>query len=107
MASYAEADRRNGSAARRIDSDPHRPAGGSDRGLATSCFDGHALPDAVSLVDLNGVRQPQRRRIGLVGGIGPVALILHLPEIAFEPDDDLAARRRVRDRLHIDEWLMG
>src|SRR5215217_3331244 len=99
VAGHAETDRRDGSAARRVDPDPHWPAGRRSRDLATSCLNGHALPDAVPLVDLDRVWQPQRRGVGLVGGIGPVALVLHLPEIAFETDLDLAARRRVRDRL--------
>ena len=107
VAGHAETNRRDGSTTRWIDGRPDRPPAAAIAALAASRLDRHSLPDAVSFVDLDRVRQSQRRRIGLVGGVGPVALILHLPEIAFEPDNDLAARRRVRDRLHVDEWLMG
>src|SRR5215217_189019 len=107
MTSYAETDRRDCSTARWIDGYPQRSAGGRHGGVATMGFDSYPLPDAVALVDFNRVGKPQGRRVGLVGGVGPVTLILHLPEIAFEPDHDLAARGGVRDRLHVDERLMG
>ncbi len=107
MAGDAKTNRRDGSTARRVDGYLQQRAFRGDGGIAASGLDRHPLPDAVSLLDLNRVRQPQRRRVGLVGGVGPVALILHLPEIALEPNDDLAARSGVRDRLHIDERLMG
>src|ERR671913_1273985 len=103
---HTETDRRHGSTARRVDGYPERPSGRRDRGIAASRLDGHSLPDAVSLQNLDRVWQPQGCRVGLVGSVGPVALVLHLPEIAFEPDHNLATRSGVRDRMHVDERLM-
>src|SRR5215217_7843893 len=107
VTSHFETDRRDSSAARRVNGDPHRSAGGRDRGITTSALHNHSLPDAVSFMNFNRVRQPQWSRVSLIGSVGPVALILHLPEIAFEPDHDFAAGGGVRDRLHVDERLMG
>src|SRR4051812_36133952 len=91
VAGHSETDRWDGSATPWIDGYPYWSARRRHRGIAASGLDGHLLPNAVPFMDLNRVRQPERRRVGLVGSISPVALILHLPEIAFEPDLDLAA----------------
>ena len=46
--------------------------------------DGHTLLHGIAGTDLHRERQPERRTIGLEGGVRPVALVLHLEYIARE-----------------------
>ena len=55
-----------------------------------------------------GPGQRQRPHIGLVGGVGPVALVLHLERVAFHPAFGAdAGPDRMRDRPHVLERLPG
>ena len=65
------------------------------------------LAIGVTLGDDIGTRLGQRADIGLEGCVRPVALILHLEQIAREGDGHVAAGgRAVRDGLHVEEGLV-
>ncbi|ODT32139.1 MAG: hypothetical protein ABS35_02800 [Kaistia sp. SCN 65-12] len=64
------------------------------------------LVDRLARLDPVGPRQRQRPDIGLVGRVGPVALILHLESVAFEQARHaLPARRAMRDLANIHHRL--
>ena len=118
-------------AARRRPASPRRPSdrgrsraaarraavGDSDRRLASSARrnrragrrrDGtrHTLAELVAGLQRVGPRQRERPHIGLVGGVGPVALVLHLEGVALHAAGDLEARRElVRQRAQIHHRL--
>ena len=81
--------------------------GGGGRGGASGYADGHRLLELRAGGERVGPGQRERPHVGLVGGVGPVALVLHLERVALHAAGDAQARRRlvgdgaqVHHRLH-------
>lgn len=65
------------------------------------------LVNRCARLQANRVRDPERGAVGLERGVGPVPLVLHLEQVALEPDVGLdAARGRPADPAHLLEWLV-
>jgi len=52
--------------------------------------------------------QPQRRAVGLIAGVNPIALVFHLEGVTFHQDADGHTRHNLmRDGANVKKWLMG